>query len=69
MEKEYKHWKYINKTPASGLVYHHINRRIIMVVYAHSVRLFKDIPEFKDPNEMMYPCHALICIERRQKNF
>lgn len=65
MVKEYKNWKYIQQTPASGQVYHHIKRRTILVIYHDSIRLYKDIPEFKDENAMMYPCHAETLIERR----
>lgn len=63
MEKEYKNWKYIEKTPAHGSVYHHKNRKTIIIVYHGCIRLYRDFPEIEGK---LYPCFGKTCLERKK---
>ena len=57
---ELKHWKFIENTPAFGKAYHHVSRKVIIIVYSDKIKLFRDF----DEGQAFYACFAQTKLER-----
>lgn len=60
MNNEYKHWKYIGKSPAGADKYKHITREVLLYVYQSPIKIFRDF----DPEYPMLPVYAKEKLEK-----